>query len=146
MMLSTVNDTYYKNSLSKDLELTMDKLATKIESLGVTHVVHGQAAQSRLINDSSLSMSEDVVNAALVDFTERTGIPAVIVVDEMEDSLGKVIRRQDITLVIIFVGLLALVVFLVIKAYREKKKHGKGGFGESDQSPNGSAYQDGRRW
>ena len=82
-------------------------------------------------------MSEDLVDAALVDFTERTGIPAVIVVDEMEDALGKYIRGQDITLVIIFIALLALVIFLVVKAYREKKKYGKGGFGQNGQ--NGSS-------
>ena len=134
IMLSTVNDTYYKNSLSKDLELTMDKLADRIELLGVKHTPGGNTAESRLINRSALPMSEDLVDAALVDFTERTGIPAVIVVDEMEDALGKYIRGQDITLVIIFIALLALVIFLVVKGIKEKKKYGKGGFGQNEQN------------
>ena len=134
IMLSTVNDTYYKNSLSKDLEMTMDKLADKIEHLGVKHAPGGQTAESRLINDSELAMSEDLVDAALKDFTARTGIPAVIVVDEMEDAIGKTLRTRDIILVVIFVALLAFVVFLVVKAYREKKKYGKRGYGQNNQN------------
>ena len=137
-MLSTVNGSYYKFSLDKDLELTMDNLADKIESFGLEDSFdtpsRGQSAGSKLMNYSSLAMSEELVNAALEDFTERTGIPAVIVVDEMEDALGKYIRRQDIILVVIFVALLVVVVFLVIKAYREKKKYGTGGTAQNNQN------------
>ena len=141
-MLSTVNGSYYKFSLDKDLELTMDKLADKIESFGLEDSFDapsgGQRAGSRLMNYSSLVMSEELVNAALKDFTERTGIPAVIVVDEMEDALGKRIRQQDIILVIIFIGLLALIVFLIVKAYKERKKYGNGGFDKNDQDDRNS--------
>lgn len=160
MLLSTVNDTYYKNSLSKDLQMTMDKLATKIESFGLSDsfddefVYNGEMPPSRLVNYSTLDMSEDLVNSALSDFTERTGIPAVIVVDEMEEAIGKKLLVQDIFLVVILIGLVALVIFMIVKAIKEKKKYGgdKGG-NASDNGNNSNSgggnygfYDDGRRW
>lgn len=164
MMLTTVNDTYYKNSLSKDLELTMDKLATKIESFGLSDsfdddfVYRGEMPESRLVNYSTLNMSEELVNDALRDFTARTGIPAVIVVDEMEEAIGKKLLAQDIFLVVILIGLVALVIFMIVKAVKEKKKYGDKGSDSSNNGNNNSGnnynngnynsgfYDDGRRW
>ena len=138
MMLSTINSTYYGKSLPGDFSSTMNKLASRIESFGYDSSYkpgkHAGYTQSRLVNYSSLDISESVVNESLEDFTERTGIPAVILVDEMEDALGKYIRRQDIILVVIFVALLGFVVFLVVKAYREKKKYGTGGTAQNNQN------------
>ena len=161
MMLSTVNDTYYKNSLSKDLEMTMDKLATKIESFGLSDsfdknlVYNGEMPESRLVNYSALAMSEELVNDALRDFTDRTGIPAVIVVDEMEEAIGKKLLAQDIFLVVILIGLVALVIFMIVKAIKEKKKYGGQGGDSSNNGNNNNGnsnnsnygfYEDGRRW
>ena len=138
MMLSTVNPTYYGKSLPGDFSSTMNKLASRIESFGFdSSYKPGKSAghtQSRLVNYSSLEISESVVNESLKDFTDRTGIPAVILVDEMEEAIGKTLRTNDIILVVIFVALLAFVVFLVVKAYREKKKYGKGGFGQNNRN------------
>ncbi len=161
MMLTTVNDTYYEKSLSKDLEMTMDKLATKIESFGLSDsfdddlAYTGEMPPSRLVNHSTLTMSDELVNGALEDFTARTGIPAVIVVDEMEEAIGKTLLMQDIFLVIILIGLVALVIFMIVKAVKEKKKYGNSGgasnngAGDNNSNNNNSNYgfyDDGRRW
>ena len=146
MMIATINDTYYKNSLSKDLELTMDKLATRIEGMGLPDSFvddtpySGSMPTSRLINRSTLEMSDSLVNAALEDFTERTGIPTVIVVDEMEEAIGKTLRTNDIVLTVIFFGLIALIIFMIIKAISEKKKYGNGQNGQNGQSGNAGGY------
>ena len=116
----------------------------------------GQMPASRLVNMSALEMSDGLVNAALADFTDRTGIPTVIVVDEMEEAIGKTILANDIFLTVIFLGLVALIVFLIVKAVKEKKnkgtdgqngKNGTGYNGGYDSSRYGDGYRDdGRRW
>lgn len=165
MMLSTVNGEYYKNSLDKDLERLTDKLGSKIDSFNLTssfeddYSYSGPMPTSRLYNKSTLAMNEEMVNEALAEFTELTGIPAAIVVDEMEDALGKRILMEDIMLVIIFLAILGVSVYLVIRWNKERKNKknenqndsqnngsGNDGYNSNSSGGNYGFYDDGRRW
>ena len=98
---------------------------------------------SKLYNHSTLSMNEELVNEALGEFTAATGIPAAIVVDEMEDALGKRILMQDIFLIVIFLVILGVTVFMIVKAVKEKKKYGSGGPDQNGQGYNNNGYNNG---
>ena len=130
MMLSTVNGEYYKHSLDKDLERLTVKLGDRITSLGLESSFddetsyNRQMPDSKLYNHSTLSMDEALVNEALAEFTTATGIPTAIVVDEMEDALGKKILMKDIILIVMFLAILGVTVFMIVKAVKEKKKYG----------------------
>ena len=156
ILLSEVNADLYKHSLDKDLENVMESLGDKILSFGLSSSFEegveyvGEKPDSKLYNYSSLSLDASRVDEALADFTAKTGIPAAIVVDEMEEAIGKQLLFGDIILVIILIALVAFIIFIIVKAYKEKKKQNGQGADNSNSSGNhyyGDGYRDdGRRW
>ena len=86
---SNINETSYKYSLDSDLAGVVDTMTQEIVAKGLNTSFgceenHVQV-ESHLTNKTDISMTEDTVNEALKKFTETTGIPAVIVVEDMED-------------------------------------------------------------
>ncbi len=92
-LAENINQTYYAYSLDMDLtEVVMD-MTESIVSLGcdssfIYDYGEGTAAESVLINKTSLEMDDRNLNTALGNFTEKTGIPCVIVVDSAEKVFG----------------------------------------------------------
>ena len=91
-MESCINQSSYKYSLDSNLAQVLEILTKEVKNLGLADSFtcnedHVQVP-SRLINDSALPMTEETVNHALAAFTEATGIPVVIAVDDIND-LGK---------------------------------------------------------
>ena len=132
----SVNREYYKYSLDANLANVMEQMGERIEDLGLITSFRTQKEYrnppptSHLTNHTSLPLTEETVNAALEDFTEKTDIPAVIVIDTMENVFGKTLPIGDIIIVIVLVGLLGLGVYLIIKAVKNRKN------GDGDD-PNG---------
>lgn len=92
-MLDCVSETNYKYSLDSDLARVMDTMAAEIQSLGLSGSFtcsedHVQV-ESQLKNFSHLEMTDATVNDALTAFTEATGIPVVIVVEDMDAVFGE---------------------------------------------------------
>ena len=118
---SSVNDSYYAYSLDKNLASVMDTMGDKIVSLGLGSSFYTEhehyASSSHLTNKTDLSLSEETVNRSLEEFTKKTGIPAVIVVDSMEEVLG------GVTLSAIIAGLLsiALIVVIIVLIVRKRR-------------------------
>jgi hypothetical protein len=100
-MLREVPD-YHKYSISQNLANVFDTLGDKIVSMGLDSSFkstddHSKMTESHVTNHSNyLSVNNDTVNSALVEFTEKTDIPIVIVIDDMEDVIGKTITGSDI--------------------------------------------------
>ena len=131
--LSTVNSEYYEFSLSSNLADVMTKMAKEIEHVGGTMSVEPiDIEMSRVANDSSLAINEETVNRALKDFAERTGIGAVIVIEDMEELFGKSFDFGDVIVILMMVGLIVLGIVLIVNAVKSKKGGSKsGGSGES---------------
>ena len=131
--LSTVNSEYYEFSLSSNLADVMTKMAKEIEHVGGTMSVEPiDIEMSRVANDSSLAINEETVNRALKDFAERTGIGAVIVIEDMEELFGKSFDFGDVVVILMMVGLIVLGIVLIVNAVKSKKGGSKsGGSGES---------------
>lgn len=91
-MTSSISETNYKYSLDSDLAAVMKTMTEEIQALGLESSFicdedHAQV-KSHLTNHTSLDMTEETVNDALTAFTDATGIPVVIVVEDMDDVFG----------------------------------------------------------
>lgn len=91
-MSECINEASYKYSLDSDLAGVFKTLTGEIQTLGLESSYdcdeeHIQV-KSHLSNYTDLPMTEETVNDALTAFTEATGIPAVIVVEDMEEVFG----------------------------------------------------------
>ncbi len=145
-MSSNINSQSYKYSLDKNLASVVSVLKAEVERLGYSSsssLTCGEAdngAPSRLYNRTSLEMSNEEVNAALESFTAETGISISIVVDDIEDVFGKSIPGTAIFTVIISVGLIALAIWLVVRAIKSKKASGDARGSSSSSDSRSDSY------
>lgn len=130
---ASINEENYKYSLDSNLATVARKMAEKIVTRGYagdpfndkTAVVSG--IESHLTNNSALPLTKETVNSALEEFTEMTGIPIVIVVDEQEAAFGVTPPIKDVIVLVVFFGLIILAIVLIIRAIRNKRNGGNGG-------------------
>jgi len=122
--LSNIPD-YYEYSLSGNLAGIVDGMAERINRLG-TNSFKSSSDQSKMVdshvtNLSDLALNENTINTALIDFTERTDIPIVIVVDDLDAVFDKTISATDIIIVIIAIGIGAFAIYMIVKAVKNRK-------------------------
>lgn len=120
----------YRYSLDGNLAAVVSTMADRIAALSVTppsffscQEDHNQVTP-RLINRTSLPMTAATVDTALADFEARTGISACIVVAEREAVFGRTMPWFSLILSIL---LIALAIFLIVRAVRQKSGGGGGG-------------------
>lgn len=126
-MNACINATSYKYSLDSNLAQAMEMMTRQIQTLNLPSSFtcsenHAQIS-SHLTNHSNLEMTESTVNDALANFTETTGIPVVIVVEDMDAVFGRsvthtpgVVNSSNSVFFVLMMGLIAVVViFLVVK-------------------------------
>ncbi len=87
-------DDYYAYSLDTDLAQVIKDMREQITSLALTSSFnadsdHSDMADPKLVNLTSMDLNYDIVNNALNEFTDKTGIPIVIVVDSAEKVFGQ---------------------------------------------------------
>ncbi len=121
----------FKYSLDGNLAIAVESMEEKILAKGLDssfkcdekHVQVGP----KLINKTELPLTEATVNDALVQFTESTGIPLVIVVEDSQDVFGKQIAASSI-ITLLFAGILLVVaIVLIVKAVKKSKEEPKNG-------------------
>ena len=141
-MLECINETNYKYSLDADLAAVMKAMAEEITNLGLESNYectedHSQTP-SKLINHTDLPLTDDTVNDALTAFTQATGIPAVIVVEEASNVFetqsvstpdnvvsvtGSSKSRISITSVLLVAALVIIVIVLIVSLTKKKKNN-----------------------
>ena len=124
-MLGSINS-YYKNSLSKNLATVVNGMTDKVVNLKLKSSFideYGSPAGyvSHVTNKSNLSLDERTLNSALEDFTAETDIPMVIVVDDMEEVFGKTVFGTDIMTIVACVALGGAAIYFVYRAVKDKK-------------------------
>ena len=132
----------YKYSLDSNLAMAMNKMKDNVSRLGLASSFQSQndmsrKGESKLVNYTSLTMTEKTVNDSLTAFTEATDIPVVIVVEAAENVFGKTMPTSSIILIIALIGLIAVCVVHIVKKVREKNSRDKD-FSASNQSSNQS--------
>lgn len=126
LMLDNINESNYSYSLDSDLAAVMNGMTEAVQGLGFESSFtcgedHG-LAESKLVNNSELSLTASTVDAALEQFHGATGISTVIVVEEMEDVFGKTISIGSFA--IMAVVLIAVVALIVIVSKNSRRKNG----------------------
>ena len=118
---------YYEYSISKNLASAIDGMADRISALNLTSSFEEASDRSNMTNAhlsnlSSLEINAETVNTALLDFTERTDIPVVIVVEDMEEIFDKSLSGSDIVMVVVAVGIIGVGIYLIVKRIKARKQ------------------------
>lgn len=84
-----LNSTYYGYSLDTDFVEIIGYMADEIEALGyessfVSESDKTELTLSTVVNRSLLGLNEIIVNEALENFTEKTGIPCVLLIESID--------------------------------------------------------------
>ena len=74
------------------------------------------------MNYTGLPMTSETVDKSLEGFTEKTGIPAVIVVETAENVFGRSMPVGNIIVAVITLGIIIFCVVYMIKKLRMKKQ------------------------
>lgn len=88
-MSDAINEASYKYSLDSNLAQVIETMEENIAELGLDSSFKCQEehvqVESHLTNKTGIDLTEETVNDALESFTETTGIPIVIVVQDADD-------------------------------------------------------------
>ena len=139
---SSINSDTYKHSLSRGITSVITKMEDNIANLNLEKSYSCKSIahnfDSKVINNTSINnFDEEMINSALASFTGETGIPVVVVVEDIEEVFPKSIEIFDIIVVIVAIGLFVLAIFLIVKAVKaaKEKKEDDGSYkGSSQQS------------
>lgn len=134
----------YKYSLDKNLAMMvneMRKYAMRYDSF--IYPSEAEHAGSYVINrDEDLDFTEETVNKALTTFSEDTGIPIVLIIEDEEDVFGKTFPVGTVISGVLSLGVIVFAVVWIIKASNAKKKAKR----EAENRRNGTDYNDPRYW
>ena len=125
-MMQNIPD-YYEYSISKNLSTVVDSMAKRIDTLGINSFENASnksnIIKSHLTNLSDIEINEETVNDALIDFTEKTDIPIVLLVEDIDEVFERRISAIDITTVVIAIGLGGLGIYMLMRGIKSYKKN-----------------------
>ena len=86
-------DEYFSYSLDSDIADVVEAMTDHITKLGLDSSFYWESDRSNLaepkfINMTTMDLTTEIVHKALTDFTRKTGIPMVVVVDSAEEVFG----------------------------------------------------------
>lgn len=136
-MIASIND-FYAYSLDSNLAMVMNTMTEKVENLGLPssfkkEYSHDKSPESHLVNYTALALTEETVDEALVAFTETTGIPAVIVVQDMETVFGKNLPAEDIFILIVLAVLAVVAIVAIVRTVKNRSKFKQGNPEDDDR-------------
>lgn len=117
-----IGSTYHAYSLDKSLASVMDSMTEQIVSLGLdssfVDAPDTAIGGSHLINYTDLSLTENTVNRSLENFTDKTGIPTIIVVEDMEKVFGKSLATSDMLMIVLLIVIAVIIIVKFVKGSR----------------------------
>lgn len=127
---ANVNQSNYKYSLDADLSRVVEQMERAVVSLALpsSHRCEENrgATDSHLTNHTDMELTHETVNAALDSFTAATGIPMVVVVEDMEDVFGRTVSGQSLMLVVMALAFLAIAIYMIFRNIRNRPRKGDG--------------------
>ena len=129
---------YYAHSLDEDLAKVMRTMTRKVTNLNLEtsfydEYSHENSPDSHLINNTELAMTEKTVNDSLSAFTETTGIPAVIVVEDMETVFGKNLPMDSIIILIVLAVIAIAAIVGIVRVIKDRSKFKQGNPEDDDK-------------
>ena len=126
-MDANVNVNSYKYSLDSNLAQVVEQMTKVIEGKELESSFKCQEehvqVNPHVTNKTDLAITEETVNLALEEFTETTGIPIVLVVEDAEEVFGKTIDTSSIGIVVMSLIILGVAIYLIVKTVRQKKEN-----------------------
>jgi len=135
---ANLNQSYFAYSVDSNLAAVMDTMTEKVTDLGLessfkTESDQSKMTKSHLTNRSSLSVTANTVNPSLENFTEKTGIPAVIVIDQVENVFEKSFSMGTIIMLIVMIALVIFAFWWIVRAIKARRKYKDGEEIERDE-------------
>ncbi|MBO5936957.1 MAG: hypothetical protein J6Q79_05000 [Clostridia bacterium] len=151
-------DEYFAYSLDSDLADVITVMTQYVTELELDSSFYWESdrsnlADSKFVNMTTMELTTEIVHKALTDFTNKTGIPMVIVVDSAERVFGvegdnvtvedlrpaepqiSIAKTNPVLLITIAVVVVFLVVMGGIFVWTKKKPKAKKGKEEKDETP-----------
>ena len=93
-------DEYFSYSLDSDLADVIETMTNHITDLGLSSSFYWESdrsnlTESKFVNMTSMDLTTEIVYKALTNFTDKTGIPMVVVVDSAEKVFGAVTTTDN---------------------------------------------------
>ncbi len=142
-MDACINASNYKYSLDSDLAQVMQQMTQKVQDLELESSYscnedRSDAVVSHLTNHTDMEMTHTTVEDALLAFTAQTGIPVVIVVEQMDEVFGSTSASfAGISSQGILIGILVILAIVVLAVVFIKRKN-------SQTNSNGSTQRNSR--
>jgi len=119
---SAINSSSYKFSLDSGIAAVMDEMKDHIVALHLENNLTCKHEytdfESHMVNKTELAVTPNTVNPALVSFTEATGIPVVVVIEDAEEMLPKNFDYMSVIIAVIFI---VIAIVLIVKALKNRK-------------------------
>lgn len=137
---SAINSGSYKYSLDSGIASVMKKMQEHVVKLDLDEnytCSHDYSTyESRLVNKTELDVTPDTVNSALVSFTEATGIPVIVVVEDAEEVLPKNFDYFSVIFAAILIIIAVIIIVKAVKSNKSRKKEDDGSY----QGNNNNGY------
>lgn len=119
-----INTNSYKYSFDSNIADVIKTMSNEIKELELEtsfncEEEHTQV-KSHFINYSSLDLTASTIDSALTEFTDTTGIPIVLVVNEITEVFPKTNSWQSIFIIFIFIFVIGLIIYNIINKKKDK--------------------------
>lgn len=134
---NNINWDYFGYSLDTDYAQVISYMTDSVcnlelESNFITDSDRTELIPSKVENRTGIDVTEDIVNEALEDFTEKTGIPCILLIDYdhnvfgAEEESGGIVEilkdNASVIIVTVIVSMACVAALIVILNERKKKK------------------------
>ena len=137
---SGINAENYKYSLDSGIASVIFEMQSHILNLRLDSSFStpstGTKVTSHLNNKTSIDLTDVTVNNALAEFTEKTGISVVVIVEDIEDVFPKKLEFADIFTVVLAVALIVVAIVLIVKSIKKKKNGDNGNNNNNNNNRN----------
>lgn len=137
---SAINSSSYKFSLDSGIAAVMSDMEQHIVSLDREHNLTCKREytdfESHMVNNTTLAVTPNTVNPALVSFTEATGIPVVVVIEDADEILPKDFDYMSVIIAIIFIVIAVVLIVKAVSASRKSKNEDDGSYKNNNNNDN----------
>lgn len=136
------NGELFKFSIDNDLPNVVEDMTSALEGKEIFEKTckdteHVGEKSSLVINKTSdLTISEDDINQALEEFTQKTEIPVVIIIEDAEEIFETEYPVAEIVISVLIIGLGVFLIIFFIRKYKKEKKEAENNRDEFNRSYN----------
>lgn len=155
---SAINSSSYKFSLDSGIAAVMSEMEERVVKLGLENNLTCKheypTFESHMVNKTELKVTPGTVNPALVSFTEATGIPVIVVIEDADEILPQNFDYMSVFIAIVFIVIAIVLIVNALKNRKPKEEddgsykgnnnndYNNGNYNNNNGSYNGGQYYD----